>query len=261
MPTETITNENPQILRSRRPASEPPIWGRQKGVTPICSDFPVFFRFVPICAPCFREYPDLFRFAPISSDLLIFRTSQNKSGRPLSADPFCKSPTAAGVSRSSRGVSLKVREGVSHGCFRGPSGPRLQSVQKVSRKCPPSVKKVSQTLRDTLRHFLDAREPGALRAPKTPCGTLGQCRDTHVRDTPKDTSARRARGTLAAGPRDRNSGDFCSLSIRNGKANNFPQIILRICFRNDHDGHITACHTYDNSKSQVFSFALAFVEA
>ena len=25
------------------PGSEPPIWGRQKGVIPICSDFPIFF--------------------------------------------------------------------------------------------------------------------------------------------------------------------------------------------------------------------------
>ena len=47
-----------------------------------------------ICAPCLREYPDLFRLAPISSDLFrfVFRTNQTKSGRPLSADPFCKSP-------------------------------------------------------------------------------------------------------------------------------------------------------------------------
>ena len=62
----------------------------------ICSDFPVFFRFVPICVPCYREYPDLFRFAPFSSDLFrfVFRTNQNKSGKPLSAGPFCKSPRA-----------------------------------------------------------------------------------------------------------------------------------------------------------------------
>ena len=31
-------------------------------IVPICSDFPVFFRFVLICAPCFREYPDLLQF-------------------------------------------------------------------------------------------------------------------------------------------------------------------------------------------------------
>ena len=59
---------------------------------PICSDFAVFFRFVPICVPCLREYPDLFRFAPICSDVFVFRANQNKSGKPLSADPFCKSP-------------------------------------------------------------------------------------------------------------------------------------------------------------------------
>ena len=35
----------------REALSEPPIWGRQKGspqFVPICSDFPVLFRFVPI---------------------------------------------------------------------------------------------------------------------------------------------------------------------------------------------------------------------
>ena len=55
-------------------SSEPPVWGRQKGVTLFSSDF--------------------FRFAPFSSGLFRFvcRTNQNKSGKPLSADPFCKSP-------------------------------------------------------------------------------------------------------------------------------------------------------------------------
>ena len=38
-------------------------------------------RFVPICSV-------FFRFVPIKA----FRTNQNKSGKPLSADPFCKSP-------------------------------------------------------------------------------------------------------------------------------------------------------------------------
>ena len=53
------------------PGSTPfgaPDWGRQKGITLICSEFPVFFRFVPICAPCFWECPDF----PICSDLLHF---------------------------------------------------------------------------------------------------------------------------------------------------------------------------------------------
>ena len=58
---------------------------------------PDLFRFVPISPFSF----DLFGFAllvfgnvPICSDLLrfVFRTNQNKSGKPLSADPFCKSP-------------------------------------------------------------------------------------------------------------------------------------------------------------------------
>ena len=54
----------------------------------------------------------------------------------------------------------------SKGCPRGPEGPRapgLRSVQKVSRECPQSVKKVSGTLwghsRDTFGHS-GARGPG-----------------------------------------------------------------------------------------------------
>ena len=70
---------------------------------PICSNFPVFFRFVPIspfssdlfrfALLVFAICSDLFRFAPFSSDLFrfVFRTNQNRSGKPLSADPFCKS--------------------------------------------------------------------------------------------------------------------------------------------------------------------------
>ena len=64
-------------------------------------DHPDLFRFVPISPfssdlfrfaflNCFQECPDLFRFVPFSSDLFrfVFRTNQNKSGKPLSADPF-----------------------------------------------------------------------------------------------------------------------------------------------------------------------------
>ena len=59
--------------------------------------FPRFLRFVPIWAPCFGNTPicsDLFRFLPICSVFFrfVFRTNQNTSGKPLSADPFCKSP-------------------------------------------------------------------------------------------------------------------------------------------------------------------------
>ena len=68
--------------------SEPPIWGRQKGVTPICSDL---FRFLPICAPGVRESipvcSDLFRFAPFSSDLF----SENPFLPTPSANPRCMS--------------------------------------------------------------------------------------------------------------------------------------------------------------------------
>ena len=84
--------------------SEPPNLGSAEGghpdlfrfypISPFSSDL---FRFAPIC---FRECPDLFRFVLFSSDLFrfVFRTSQNKSGQPLSADPFCKSPISRGPS-------------------------------------------------------------------------------------------------------------------------------------------------------------------
>ena len=46
-----------------------PHLGCQKGVTPNCSDFPVSFRYVPICLPCFGHQDDrcLYR-----TSLLIF---------------------------------------------------------------------------------------------------------------------------------------------------------------------------------------------
>ena len=57
-----------------------------------------FPRFLPICSDlrsCCREYPALLRFVPICSNLFRFvvRTNQNTSGKPLSADPFCRSPS------------------------------------------------------------------------------------------------------------------------------------------------------------------------
>ena len=48
---------------------------------------PAFFRFVFLV---FLECADLFPFAPSCS---VLRTNQNKLGRPLSADPLCKSLT------------------------------------------------------------------------------------------------------------------------------------------------------------------------
>ena len=72
----------------------PQIWDRQKGVSPVCPDL---FRFLPICSDLRSLFAAIPRFAPISSDLLRFVPIcfQNKSGKHLSADPFCKSPTAA----------------------------------------------------------------------------------------------------------------------------------------------------------------------
>ena len=46
--------------------------------------------------PCFRECPDLFRSAPRSANLFlyVFRANRNKSRKPLSDDPFCRSTTS-----------------------------------------------------------------------------------------------------------------------------------------------------------------------
>ena len=85
---------------------ETPTCGRQKGINPICSDFRVFFRFIPICAPCFREFvpicSNLLRFLPIFSEK--FWTNQNKSRkltpfwRPLLQVPEnCAAPSTAGT--------------------------------------------------------------------------------------------------------------------------------------------------------------------
>ena len=80
-----------------------PILFRFVPISPFSSDL---FRFAflvfgntPICS-------DLFRFAPFSSDLFrfVFRTNQNKSGKPLSADPFCKSPNILGLQQLSRSL-------------------------------------------------------------------------------------------------------------------------------------------------------------
>ena len=68
---------------------------------PICSDFPVFFRFVPIRAPCFREHPDLFRFAPFPSDLFrfVFRTIRTNQGIPFLPTPFANACNMASMGR------------------------------------------------------------------------------------------------------------------------------------------------------------------
>ena len=88
---------HPLLLQSLPQRSEPPIWGRQKGATPICSDLFQFPRFLPICADLHSLFSGMPRFVPICSDLLRFlpicsdlfsERFQNKSGKPLSAEPF-----------------------------------------------------------------------------------------------------------------------------------------------------------------------------
>ena len=65
--------------------------GSAEGVTPICSDFPVLFLI------CYADLRSLFwrmpRFVPTCSVFFPFVPIcfQNKSGKLLSADPFCKS--------------------------------------------------------------------------------------------------------------------------------------------------------------------------
>ena len=56
-----------------------------RSLTPICSDFPVFFRFVPICDPG----SDFFRF--------VFRTNQGNPflPTPLAGNPFLPTPFAS----------------------------------------------------------------------------------------------------------------------------------------------------------------------
>ena len=126
---------------------------------------------------------------------------------------------ATGVSRALRARSVPrvhVPEGVPEnggcarecpkGCPRRPLAPGLRSVQKVSRECPRSVKKVTPGVWDTPRtlsgHFLDTPEPGAQRAPGTPLRTLTRTPpvfgDT-LGDTLGTLRARRARETPVAG--------------------------------------------------------------
>ena len=67
--------------------------GSAEGDHPDLFRFP---RFLPICSDLRSLFPGMPRFVPICSVFFqfvpAFRTNQNKLGKPLSADPFCKSP-------------------------------------------------------------------------------------------------------------------------------------------------------------------------
>ena len=80
-----------QWLSNETQQSEPPIWGRQKGVSPICSDLFRFPRFLPICSDLRSLFSGMPRFVPICSDLLRFLQIcfQNKSGQ-IRETPFCR---------------------------------------------------------------------------------------------------------------------------------------------------------------------------
>ena len=85
------------------------------GVRSLLSGIP---RFVPICSVFFR---------------FVFRTNQNKSGKPLSADPFCKSP----ISRRSinvKGFGLSPFLPTPFGLHQGWSDSATGSVRREA--CP-----------------------------------------------------------------------------------------------------------------------------
>ena len=110
---------------------------------------PDLFRFVPICSPfsadlfrfallLFGNAPicsDLLRFAPISSDLFrfVFRTNQNKSGKPLSADPFCKSLTCEHFSCFSFVFSFLISSPMALLLFSGFSVSRVSALASTAK--------------------------------------------------------------------------------------------------------------------------------
>ena len=71
-------------------------------------DFFRFPRFLPICSDLRSLFAGMPRFVPICSDFFrfVFRTNQNKLGKPLSADPFCKSPTIASPEKMGKSKEL-----------------------------------------------------------------------------------------------------------------------------------------------------------
>ena len=71
--------------------------GRQKGVTPVCSDLFRFPRFLPICSDFRSVFSGIPRFAPICSDLLRFLPIccfQKEQFRTNQGNPFLPTPFA-----------------------------------------------------------------------------------------------------------------------------------------------------------------------
>ena len=125
-----------------------------------------------------------FQKSHVANPPTCYRSLSGPSG------PKCPESVPEGVPENG-GVGGSVRRGV-------PGGPRLRSVQKVSRECPRSVKKVSGTLRGHSRDtFWTLRSLG----PKGPRGhpvghSLGHPRFRgHPRGHSRDTSGPK-------GPRD-----------------------------------------------------------
>ena len=142
---ESVTNNSGQsILKKERTESGPkiqnlgnccglesigaPNLGSTEGSHPICSDFPVSFRFVPICDPCFRGCPD---FLPMCSNLhrflpICFQNKSEQIREPLSVDLFCKARSLKNYQYSTEAQKLHqnsapvlaIISGNSLGCFR-----------------------------------------------------------------------------------------------------------------------------------------------
>ena len=119
----------------------PPNLGRQKGVTPICSDLRSLFsgipRFVPICS-------DSLRFLPISF--------QNNSGKP--ADPFCKSPIKTGGKQTGDN-DICVATGIALWCWRD-ARCRQGTGKRLSRAIWPSFNK------ERMSHLCDSAVAGLI---------------------------------------------------------------------------------------------------
>ena len=110
-----------------------------------------------------KPFPD----SEMPSALLGERTSPEPLMFLYCGEKNCKRPDLPQESLGPFGPEVS-RECPS-GCLWGPSGPGLRGVQKVSRECPRSVKRVTLlTLRGHSRRTLF----GHSGAPETPRGTL-----------------------------------------------------------------------------------------
>ena len=143
---------------------------------------------------CFFGY--LLQFSALSGSVAKGWFPKRGFGRrafsPKAGVKVWESPNQPEESFGPRGVPESVRQGVpENGDVRG-SVPRGVSGARRAAECQKGVARVSKRCPDTSGtlsgHLFDTSEPGARKAPETPCRTLS--------GTPR---ARRARMTLLAG--------------------------------------------------------------